>query len=542
MRNKIPQQPAKERVKNFFEVALGFSKSEAEEEARRCLQCKDPACVKGCPVEIDIPAFIKLIKEGKQKEALEKLKEKNNLPGICGRVCPQEDQCEAVCVLNKKKIPVNPVRNTKALKDINPVRNNEQINDSATVSNGVNKISNGVNIGALERYAADYEIDRLSVIGYRLSHKHRTPNTEHRDKIAVAGSGPAGLTCAADLARMGYEVTLFESLHLPGGVLMYGIPEFRLPKKIVQNEVDYIKGLGVDIKTDTLIGNTYSIDDLFSRGSGIPPVTPMADSAKGGEAGKEEFKAIFIATGAGLPQFLGIAGENLDRVYSANEFLTRVNLMKAYKFPEYATPVNIGKKIAVIGGGNVALDSTRVALRLGKRAVLVYRRTEKEMPGRIEEIDNAKAEGVIFKFLTQPVKIIGDEKGFVKALECIKMELGEPDASGRRRPLPIKDSNFVLDVDTVIVAIGQNPNPLLPKVTPNLKTNEDGTIWVDKNFMTSIPGVFAGGDIITGADTVISAMGAGKKAALAINKYIKGQALTQSEDVSSTNRKGVPKI
>ena len=260
------------------------------------------------------------------------------------------------------------------------------------------------------------------------------------------------------------------------------------------------------------------------------------------EAGKEEFKAIFIATGAGLPQFLGIAGENLDRVYSANEFLTRVNLMKAYKFPEYATPVNIGKKIAVIGGGNVTLDSTRVALRLGKRAVLVYRRTEKEMPGRIEEIDNAKAEGVIFKFLTQPVKIIGDEKGFVKALECIKMELGEPDASGRRRPLPIKDSNFVLDVDTVIVAIGQNPNPLLPKVTPSLKTNEDGTIWVDKNFMTSIPGVFAGGDIITGADTVISAMGAGKKAALAINKYIKGQALTQSEDVSSTNRKGVPKI
>jgi len=268
--------------------------------------------------------------------------------------------------------------------------------------------------------------------------------------------------------------------------------------------------LGVRINTDTLIGNTYSIDDLF----------------------KEEFKAIFIATGAGLPQFLGIAGENLDRVYSANEFLTRVNLMKAYKFPEYATPINIGEKIAVIGGGNVALDSTRVALRLVKRAVLVYRRTEKEMPGRIEEIDNAKAEGVIFKFLTQPVKIIGDEKGFCKALECIKMELGEPDASGRRRPLPIEDSNFILDVDTVIVAIGQNPNPLLPKVTPNLKTNEDGTIWVDKNFMTSIPGVFAGGDIITGADTVISAMGAGKKAALAIDRYIsQGRFLSQSKSV-----------
>jgi len=477
MRNKIPQQPAKERIENFFEVALGFSKSAAEEEARRCLQCKDPVCIKGCPVGIDIPAFIKLIKEGRQKEALEKIKEKNNLPCICGRVCPQEDQCEAVCVLNKKKIPINPVRNTKALR-------------------GINKISNGVNIGALERYAADYELNQLSTVSCQLS-ENRKLKTENSAKIAVVGSGPAGLTCAADLAKMGYEVTLFESLHLPGGVLMYGIPEFRLPKKIVQNEVEYIKSLGVLINTDTLIGNTYSIDDLFREG----------------------FKAVFVATGAGLPQFLGIPGENLNRVYSANEFLTRVNLMKAYKFPEYATPINIGKKIAVIGGGNVALDSARVALRLGKRAALVYRRTEKEMPGRIEEIDNAKAEGVIFKFLTQPVKIIGDEKGFVKALECIKMELGEPDASGRRRPVPIKDSNFVLDVDTVIVAIGQGPNPLLPKVTPGLKTNKDGTIWVDKNFMTSIPGVFAGGDIITGADTVISAMGAGKKAAVAIDKY-----------------------
>jgi len=461
MRNKIPQQPAKERIENFFEVALGFFKVQAEEEARRCLQCKDPVCVRGCPVEIDIPAFINLIKKGKQKEALEKIKEKNNLPGICGRVCPQEDQCEATCVLNKKKIPIN--------------------------------------IGALERYAADWELAySVERIAYRknknilLSAKRYPLNA----RIAVVGSGPAGLTCAADLAKMGYEVTLFESLHLPGGVLMYGIPEFRLPKKIVQNEVDYIKSLGVRINTDTLIGNTYSIDDLF----------------------KEGFKAIFIATGAGLPQFLGIPGENLNRVYSANEFLTRVNLMKAYKFPEYTTPINIGKKIAVIGGGNVALDSARVALRLGKRAALVYRRTEKEMPGRIEEIDNAKAEGIIFKFLTQPVKIIGDEKGFVKALECIKMELGEPDASGRRRPVPIKGSNFVLDVDTVIVAIGQGPNPLLPKVTPGLKTNKDGTIWVDKNFTTSIPGVFAGGDIITGADTVISAMGAGKKAAVAIDQ------------------------
>ncbi|OGX40894.1 MAG: glutamate synthase (NADPH), homotetrameric [Omnitrophica WOR_2 bacterium RIFCSPLOWO2_01_FULL_41_12] len=460
MRQKIPQQPVKIRIKNFLEVALGFSKEEAEKEARRCLQCKEPLCVQGCPVEINIPAFIKLIQEGKRKEALEKIKERNNLPAVCGRVCPQEDQCEAVCVLNKKKIPIN--------------------------------------IGALERYAADYESEQGTVPVRKTNSlfKGTVPM-----KIAVVGSGPAGLTCAADLAKMGYRVSLFESLHLAGGVLVYGIPEFRMPKKIVQQEVEYIKSLGVEIATDTLIGASLTIEDLF----------------------KDGFKAIFIAVGAGLPQFLGILGENLNRVYSANEFLTRVNLMKAYAFPEYATPINIGKQVAVIGGGNVALDSARVALRIGAKVMLVYRRTEKEMPGRKEEIENAKAEGVILQFLTQPVKILGDEKGFVKGLECIKMELGEADASGRRRPVPIKDSNFVLEADTVIVAIGQNPNPLLPKVTPGLKTNRDATIVVDKNFMTSMSGVFAGGDIITGADTVISAMGAGKKAAIAIDKYIKGE-------------------
>lgn len=458
MRNKVPQQPPKERSKNFFEVALGFFKVQAEEEARRCLQCKDPVCVRGCPVEIDIPAFVKLIKEGKRKEALAKIKEKNNLPAVCGRVCPQEDQCEAACVLNKKKIPIN--------------------------------------IGALERYAADYVVE-TGTVPDRAKTKPREGTVPK--KVAIVGSGPAGLTCAADLAKMGYAVTLLESLHLPGGVLMYGIPEFRLPKKIVQSEIDYIKSLGVRIKTDTLIGNTYSIDDLC----------------------KEGFKAIFIATGAGLPQFLGIAGENLNRVYSANEFLTRVNLMQAYKFPEYATPLNIGKKLAVIGAGNVAFDCARVALRLGKEVVLVYRRSENEMPARREEIENAKDEGIIFKVLTQPVRIIDDGKGFVGGLECMAMELGEPDASGRRRPIPVQDSNFVLRCDTVIVAIGQGPNPLLPKVTPGLKINKDGTIWVDKNFMTSLPGVFAGGDIITGADTVISAMGAGKKAAVAIDRHIK---------------------
>ncbi|MCX5709623.1 MAG: NADPH-dependent glutamate synthase [Candidatus Omnitrophica bacterium] len=453
MEKKCPLQPAKERIKNFLEVALGFPESEAREEAARCLQCKNPACVKGCPVGINIPAFIKLIKEGKRNEALAKIKEKNNLSAVCGRVCPQEDQCEAVCILNRKRMPIN--------------------------------------IGALERFAADCELTGKTGTRVKTGPKGA--------KVAVVGSGPAGLTCAADLAKMGYKVTLFESLHVPGGVLVYGIPEFRLPKQIVHNEVEYIKSLGVDLKTDMLIGNVFSLEDLF----------------------KEGYSAIFVAVGAGLPQFLGIPGENLGRVYSANEFLTRVNLMKAYQFPGYATPLNLGNKVAVIGGGNVALDSARVALRLGKVSTLVYRRTEKEMPGRLEEVENAKEEGVVFKFLTQPVKIIGDDAGFVKGLECLQMELGEPDASGRRRPVAIKDSNFILDVDTVILAIGQNPNPLLKRVTPGLKTSDHGTIIVDVNMMTSIKGVFAGGDIITGADTVIAAMGAGKRAAVAIDNYIK---------------------
>lgn len=459
MREKIRQQDPKERIKNFFEVALGYTKEQAQEEASRCLLCKDPLCVKGCPVEIDIPAFIKLIREDKIKEALGRIKERNYLPAVCGRVCPQEDQCEAMCILNKKKVPIN--------------------------------------IGALERYAADYGVHSKEFIVHRKG--LRTMNYELRTRIAVVGSGPAGLTIAADLAKIGYSITLFESLHLAGGVLSYGIPEFRLPKKIVAEELDYIKSLGVEIQTNVLVGKTFTIKDLFKKG----------------------YPVIFLGLGAGLPQFLNIPGENLDRVYSANEFLTRINLMRAYAFPEYRTPVNIGKKTAVIGGGNVAFDAARCALRLGSEVAIVYRRSEAEMPARAEEIQNARDEGIRFQLLTQPVRILGDENGFVKGLECIKMRLGEPEDDGRPRPILIKDSNFVMDIDTVIVAIGQTPNPLLSKATVELKTNPNGTIIVDKNFMTSIPGVFAAGDIVTGADTVIAAMGGGKKAALAIDKYLR---------------------
>ncbi len=460
-RQDCARQVPKERVKNFFEVALGFTKDQAEKEAARCLQCKKPACVLGCPVAIDIPAFIKLILEGKPKEALAKIKEKNSLPAICGRVCPQEDQCELKCILAKKNQPIN--------------------------------------IGKLERFASDF--------GASVQPKNRPSSIVLRpsSKVAVVGSGPAGLTAAADLAKIGYSVSLFESLHLAGGVLMYGIPEFRLPKRIVKQEVEYISSLGVNLETNVLIGKSKTIDDLFQEG----------------------FKAIFVATGAGLPQFLGIPGEESSGVYSANEFLTRINLMHAYEFPKYSTPISIGECVAVIGAGNVAFDCARISIRLGKKVYLVYRRSETEMPARIEEIENAKEEGLEFYLLTQPVEILADKDAKVSGLKCLKMKLGEPDSSGRRRPIPMPGSEFILNVDTVIVAIGQSPNPLLMKSDQRLKTNEDGTIWVDKDtLMTSIPGVFAGGDIITGADTVISAMGAGKRAAESMDKYIKN--LTKS--------------
>ena len=456
MRKKVNHQDPSQRIKNFFEVALGLSPGDAKKEAERCLQCKNKPCMKGCPVEIDIPAFIQLIKVGKSDEALAKIKEKNFLPAVCGRVCPQENQCEEQCVLNKKNCPIN--------------------------------------IGALERYAADHgkvsDIRQPQVIGRNSS-----------IKVAVIGSGPSGLTCAADLAKLGYSVTLFESLHVPGGVLSYGIPEFRLPKKIVKDEIHYIESLGVEVKTNILVGKTTTFDDLW----------------------KEGFRAIFVATGAGLPNFLGIQGENAAGVYSANEFLTRVNLMKAYEFPQSATPVKVGKRVAVVGGGNVALDSARCAKRLGASVTLLYRRTEAEMPARREETKNAKEEDIIFMFLTAPKKILVDSQSHVKAIECLKMKLGEPDASGRPRPVVIEGSEFLIEVDTVIIAIGQSPNPLLPHSVPGLKVSRRGTIEIDEHYQTSIKGVFAGGDIVTGADTVISAMGAGKRAAREIDKYLSHQ-------------------
>ncbi|ADG82556.1 NADPH-dependent glutamate synthase [Thermincola potens] len=454
-KHPMPEQDPRERIKNFKEVALGYDQETAVAEANRCLQCKGAPCQKGCPVGVEIPAFIKLIKEGDFIAAGNKIKERNNLPAVCGRVCPQENQCEKQCVLGKKGEPVG--------------------------------------IGRLERFAADYgaAFDRTA--------QHLSRQVTGK-KVAVIGSGPAGLTAAGDLAKLGYRVTVFEALHVPGGVLAYGIPEFRLPKDIVKREVDYLKSLGVEIKTNMIIGKTFTIDELFTDG----------------------FQAIFVATGAGLPYFMNIPGENLNGVFSANEFLTRTNLMKAYRFPEYHTPVHIGAKVAVIGAGNVAMDSARTALRLGAQKVtVVYRRSEKEMPARLEEIKHAQEEGVEFLFLTSPVKLIGDKEGWVKNMQCIRYELGEPDASGRRKPVAVPGSEFNVEVDTVIMAIGQGPNPLITQTTDGLMSNARGNIIVDERGQTTRSGVFAGGDIVTGAATVILAMGAGKQAAISIDQYLR---------------------
>ncbi len=458
-KQKIPRQPMPEqealvRARNFDEVPFGYSPETAMLEASRCLQCKKPKCIEGCPVNVKIPEFIALVAEGDFSGAARKLKETNALPAVCGRVCPQESQCEAKCVVGKKGEPVA--------------------------------------IGRLERFAADYERNQGEV-----SKPQMAPPTGK--KVAIVGSGPAGLTCAGDLVKLGHEVTVFEALHKTGGVLVYGIPEFRLPKAIVQAEVDYLQSLGVKVVVDYVVGMLDTVDELL-----------------------EKFDAVFVGTGAGLPMFMNIPGENLNGVYSANEYLTRSNLMKAYLFPEYDTPIVKGKKVAVFGGGNVAMDSSRTALRLGaEKSYIVYRRSRVEMPARDEEIHHAEQEGVELVLLANPLSIVGNDSGWVSGVECIRMELGEPDESGRRRPVPIEGSEFILEVDMVVVAIGNGPNPLVPNTTPGLELTRWGNIQADEESgQTSRKGVFAGGDIVTGAATVIMAMGAGKKAAVAMHEYL----------------------
>lgn len=454
-RHEMPCQEAKVRAKNFNEVALGYTAETAIAEANRCIQCKKAKCVEGCPVGIDIPKFVKQIAEGAFSESARILKETNTLPAICGRVCPQESQCEAKCILGVKGEPVA--------------------------------------IGRLERFAADHEMTNGNT-------KYEKTNPTGK-KVAIIGAGPAGLTCAAELARSGHAVTVFEALHVPGGVLMYGIPEFRLPKNVVQQEINNLKDMGVEILVNQVVGKVTSVQELMENG----------------------YDAVFLGTGAGLPYFMNIPGENLNGVYSANEFLTRSNLMKAYDFPNNATPIKIGDQVAVLGGGNVAMDAARTAYRLGAKDVyIVYRRSMNELPARAEEVHHAEEEGIQFKILTNPVAINGDENGNVKSMTCLKYELGEPDASGRRRPVAIEGSEFELPVQTVVVSIGQGPNPLVTTTTPGLELNKWGNIVADETTMaTSIPGVYAGGDIVTGAATVILAMGAGKTAAASINDYLK---------------------
>lgn len=456
----MKEQEPHERRNNFLEVPLGYTKEEAVLEASRCLQCPTHPCVDGCPVHINIPAFIKAIKEEKFDLAIDIIHESNLLPAVTGRVCPQEEQCQAVCVMGK--------------------------------------IGDPVGIGRLERFVADLDLEKRRKGEVTMPKKEKDKGI----KVAIVGSGPAGLSCAADLARMGYDVTIFEAFHVAGGVLVYGIPEFRLPKAIVQEEISMLSNMGVKFVFDFLVGRTRTIQGLFDDG----------------------FKAVFIGSGAGLPQFMHIPGENLGGIYSANEFLTRVNLMKAYKFPEFDTPIKKAKNVAVIGGGNVAMDAARTALRLGSEHVyLIYRRSREEMPARAEEIVHAEEEGIEFVLLSNPIRYIGDEKGFVKQVECIKMQLGEPDSSGRRRPIPIEGSEFKLDIDEAIVAIGTTPNPIIAKTTEGLKIGKHGEILVDENLQTSVRGVFAGGDIVTGAATVITAMGAGRLAAKSIDRFIKGE-------------------
>jgi len=471
-RQEMPRQLPDVRRTNFDEVARGMTLETARLEAQRCLQCKKFPCVSGCPVEVRIPEFVLALSEGDLPEAARMLKDKNNLPAICGRVCPQETQCEEVCLLGKKFEPVA--------------------------------------IGRLERFVADWEL--LQGV------TPPEPAAPTGKRVAIIGAGPAGLTCAADLARCGHAVTIFEALHAPGGVLMYGIPEFRLPKSIVQAEVDYVTRLGADLQLDSVVGKLYTLDELL---------------------GEQGYDAVFLGTGAGLPRFMRIPGENNNGVYSANEFLTRVNLMKAYLFPEYDTPVKVGAKVAVIGGGNVAMDSARSALRLGwqrsladggapPEVTIVYRRSHAELPARLEEVENAEEEGVAFRLLTNPVEILGDDKGWVRGMRCIKMELGEPDDSGRRRPIPIEGSEFEMEVDVVIVAVGTSPNPIVFTDAGGLERSRWGTVVADEDTgKTTKDAVWAGGDAVTGAATVISAMGAGKRAAASMHLYLMGEEICE---------------
>ncbi|MBR1584694.1 MAG: NADPH-dependent glutamate synthase [Clostridia bacterium] len=452
-KNPMPSQAPEERNRNFLEVALGYTPEQAIDEAQRCLNCKNRPCVSGCPVRVHIPDFIQQMAQGNFEEAYQIIAQSSSLPAVCGRVCPQESQCECQCVRGKKGEPVA--------------------------------------IGRLERFAADYHN----------AHCAKAPEkpASNGHRVAVIGSGPSGLTCAGDLAKMGYQVTVFEALHLAGGVLVYGIPEFRLPKAIVQKEIDTLIALGVRVETNVVIGRTITIDELMQ------------------EYG---FEAVFIGSGAGLPKFMNIPGENLKGVYSANEFLTRINLMKAYQ-PDGDTPIQHGRHVAVVGGGNVAMDAARCAKRLGADVTILYRRTEAELPARREEVEHAMEEGIQFKFLTNPLEIMGDDQGWVRAARCQEMELGEPDASGRRRPVPKEGSEFTLDLDCVIMALGTSPNPLIKSTTEGLETQKWGGIIVNEETgLTSRPGVYAGGDAVTGAATVILAMGAGKTAAAAIDAYL----------------------
>ena len=463
-KHPMPEQDPAVRAQNFDEVALGYDEETAVAEAGRCLHCKVPLCRQGCPVGVDIPRFIDRIKVRDYAGAIAVIKETNALPAVCGRVCPQENQCEKNCVLAKR--------------------------------------GEAVAIGRLERFAADWDLAREKTI---------PPITyaEDAQRVAVVGAGPAGLSAAGELARRGYRVTVFEALHTAGGVLSYGIPEFRLPKEgIVEKEIDALKALGVDIELNTVVGQLYTVDELLTE---------------------EGFDAVFVGTGAGLPHFMGIPGENLNGVYSANEFLTRCNLMKAYRFPEYGTPLRVGQNVAVVGGGNVAMDAARTALRLGAAKVsIVYRRGEEELPARKEEVHHAKEEGIEFRLLHNPVAVLGDGEGWVRALQCVRMELGEPDDSGRRRPAAVPGSEAELPADTVVMAIGQGPNPIVASTTPGMETNPRGNIIADpRTCATTKPGVFAGGDIVTGAATVILAMGAGKKAAAAIDDYLQSKRKTR---------------